>query len=663
MGYLLITLFILIASTSTSHAGFVAAAVAAVATSSAIGSALISLAATLVSSLVSSLFAKKPKVPSFDIGGLSFSVREPVTTRRIIYGRQKVSGPIAMISQRFISNNVGDHHPPDAVGHSVLSDHVAMVIMLCTHEIDEIEQMWFDDEPVWFIGSGGMLNTKYKNTFSFFYNPGTNSQPALQLPIPKESGQNIAPDNPFIDPNSIDTAPGTPTPIPGTLGGSTRRWRVSFEWDNTRKLSGIAHAGVVLSYDRDVYKNGVPNISFFVKGRKIWDPRISTWSSYETNVKQHLNNPALCLLDYLLDPRWGRAVSIDDIDIPSFVDAAHYCDTVNWQLHGAIDLDRAPEDIISKMLSTFNGSLSAVGGIITVRVPVWTDPVLTITESDIVSPVQIQTAIPFEDRFNFVRGEFYEAGQFAREYKVNNAEALQADGEELEIVFDQPFINSRSQAENVAGQMLKLSRGRYTVSFAANLKAMKVRPGDLIRLDLERYGFNNLSEEIRFLVTDFKLVDSGGSPAVELSLRSVTQNSFTLDATGVEIQTSDLLPVNYELEAPSNLIVSSGNATYVLTNDGTVVPKMNISWVPLENRTVSGYQIDVFLSGDLIFSEVAPADRNVRIVPGIEGRTYTVRVAAIGLGNTRGEFAETSHTVVGKTNPPTNPGSIAALDL
>jgi hypothetical protein len=625
------------------HAGFIAAAVAAVASAAgALGGVLVSIASSLALSFLSSLFAKKPKPITFDLGGLSFMVKEPVEPQKIVYGYQKLSGPIAFLSQEYLqagtsSNTKGgvefsgveDIQPQPWGTLQTKNDLFSMVIMLTGHEIEDHDQIYFDDTLVWDRASGN-LGTEYQDKFAIERNHGTDTQSALKLHGPNPSDKQ-----------------------------SAKLWYAA-RWDKTRRCRGMSHVGVTMKYNADVFHNGVPNVSVVVYGKKVWDPIAQPWAgSYGATDKGYSPNPAWCILDYLLDPIVGRGVSLDEIDLTSFMDTAVACATRGHELHATIKLDQSPEDIISKMLSTFGGTLSAISGKLTLRAAQWTESVITLSEKDLAGPLNVQTQVPYEDRYNKVRGSFYEGGKVAKEYYHVNGAAQTADGKELEIVLDQPFIADHLQAVQVAVIMLEIARGRYTVSCLCNFKALDVKPGDLISLDLERYDFGS---DIRFLVIGYELIDSGGTPAVSLTLRSVTEEAFDLLESDVETTTEDLPSLTYELSAPESLLVASGNSTYTLNNDGTVTPRMIISWASPDDSTIQAHQVEVYLSGELVFSEVVPGDRNSRTLPGEAGRTYTVKVAAIGLNNARSSFTETTHVLVGKTDPPTDPGTLTIYD-
>ena len=92
-------------------------------------STFVSIAIAATISTVSS-YIFKPKMPKFsDIGGRQEMVRQPITTRKIIYGRQKVSGPIVALASS--SKDIGDS--------KVLDDaYLHILVALAGHELNAI---------------------------------------------------------------------------------------------------------------------------------------------------------------------------------------------------------------------------------------------------------------------------------------------------------------------------------------------------------------------------------------------------------------------------------------------------------------------------------------------------------------------------------------------
>ena len=96
-------------------------------------------------------------------------------------------------------------------------------------------------------------------------------------------------------------------------------------------FSETAYATVAIRLDRDEPQfNGVPSIQFLVEGslvRRVFNGALTERDTYS-------NNPAWCLLDYLMHSRSGKGLDISQLDLASFEAAAAVCDTiVQSQVH------------------------------------------------------------------------------------------------------------------------------------------------------------------------------------------------------------------------------------------------------------------------------------------------------------------------------------------
>jgi hypothetical protein len=219
-----------------------------------------SLAVNLVLGGVSQLLQKKPEQPSFasQSSDRTLSVRQPITTRTTVYGRVKVGGPILFI------------HTTDS------NNWFHMIVGLASHEIEAIDDVYFDDEK---IGLDGINGTgKYQDKAYVTKHLGSPGQAA--------------------DAGLLADCPDV--------------------WTSNDKLSGIAHLYIKLKFDNDVFPNGIPNIAAIIRGKKVYDPRSST-TVYSTN-------PALCIRDYLSDAKLGMSFTSAEFDDASFIAAANICD-------------------------------------------------------------------------------------------------------------------------------------------------------------------------------------------------------------------------------------------------------------------------------------------------------------------------------------------------
>jgi hypothetical protein len=160
------------------------------------------------------------------------------------------------------------------------------------------------------------------------------------------------------------------------------------QWTSAHRLRGIAYLYVRLRFDADVFPNGIPEITATVKGKKVLDPRTSTvaWS----------DNPALCIRDYLTNDRYGLGATAGEIDDALVAQAANVCEQAvegedRYTLNGAFTTDAAPADIVQNMLTSMGGLLWHAQGAWRMKPAYYTAPVLSLTQDDLRSGLQIQT--------------------------------------------------------------------------------------------------------------------------------------------------------------------------------------------------------------------------------------------------------------------------------
>lgn len=80
----------------------------------------------------------------------------------------------------------------------------------------------------------------------------------------------------------------------------------------------------------DVQFGGVPDVQFFIEGLMVRHvERIVEGSVvyYQTTNPYYSNNPALCLLDYLMNSRYGLHIPVNEIDLESFYNAMIICES------------------------------------------------------------------------------------------------------------------------------------------------------------------------------------------------------------------------------------------------------------------------------------------------------------------------------------------------
>ena len=208
-----------------------------------------------------------PKMPSMsDLNDRGIMSRTPTGPRQIIYGQSKVSGPIVYLATSGSKN-----------------EYLHLVVALAGHEVQEIGDVYFNEDLV-LTGSGdGYATGKYAASGSY--------DGSL---IHKHLGTST---------QTVDTTLQTDFPT---------------DWDSNHRLRGIAYIYCKLTFSNEIFVGGIPNISCVVKGKKVYNP--------DTLTTAYSANPALCLRDYLTDADLGMGMDTSEIDDTSVIAAADVCD-------------------------------------------------------------------------------------------------------------------------------------------------------------------------------------------------------------------------------------------------------------------------------------------------------------------------------------------------
>jgi len=103
--------------------------------------------------------------------------------------------------------------------------------------------------------------------------------------------------------------------------------------ERTRAVfDGMSYIGVTVRIDRvNPQFQGVPVVQALIEGKKIHGISRSGAPgsyTYDLTAISYSNNPALVLLDYLLDNPSGKSLSLDQIELSTFYDAMNLCDII-----------------------------------------------------------------------------------------------------------------------------------------------------------------------------------------------------------------------------------------------------------------------------------------------------------------------------------------------
>jgi hypothetical protein len=583
------------------------------------------IAVTAASMAASKLLAPKP--PSFADSSLSQRsqmVRSPIAARTIVYGRCRASGTVVYMSTTGSKN-----------------EYLHIVIALAGHEIQEIEEVYFNDDLVPLVS----------NTPTGFYNGVARVNKHLG-----ESYQTA--DTDLIN----DTASLT-----------------DGKWTSDHKLSGIAYLYVRLTWDTEKFPSGIPNISAVIKGKKVLDTRTST-TAYSAN-------PALCLRDYLTDSALGMGMDATEIDVTAINAAANICDedvevkpiTVpatyenRYECNGVIATSASPDENIGKLLSAMGGLIAYSGGKIVAYAGGYRIPTVTLTEKHFVGPLNIQTRTSARDRVNSVKGVYVSESngwQVSDFPTISSATYVTNDNNTRyyrDVVL--PFTVSSSCAQRLA--VIELRRAREEITFTARfrLEAMQVRAGDTVMITNAKLGWSSKV----FEVMEWHFATDGNPPQlyIDMTLRETASSvySWTVsDEVYVADSPNTTLPDPFTLGAPSSLALTADGTTQFIQADGTAVPRIKVKWTPpAEEFIQSGGAVVIEYKPStsttyLTWSRVEGAQTEDYISSDVKiGTNYDVRIFGESYFKISTSYVTSSVTVAPDTTPPATPTGLTAI--
>lgn len=578
--------------------------------------AFLVLAVGAISSFAMMALTPKPK-SGLGVGGITRTIREPAQSWRIIYGTRRVGGNLvfAETTDFYTDKNSA----------------LYMLIVIAGHEIDGVDGWMIDDTAVTLDGDGFVEQDPWADlqAIRITLHTGTTTQTA---------------DQNFLDEN-----------VPS--------------FNSNMRLRGRAYFAVRLRWFGPLWPSGIPNITAIARGKKLFDPRDSSTIFND--------NPALGMYDYMTDTEYGLGILSANIDDTAIQAAANECDESvslssggsesRYTLNGAFDLDIAPNEILRGMLSSMAGTLVHSGGVWFVRAGSYVAPTVDLDENSLVGPLNVTTKIARRELFNRAKGKYaspenqWQPSDFP---PVLNASYLAQDNnEQIWQDFEFDFTTSSATAQRLAKIQLERVRQQITVSAPFNLVALNMLGGATVGLTNTRMGWSNKV----FDVSTWKFVSRpGGTIGIDAVLRETASTVYDWNSgeeTVVDPAPNTNLPDPFDIGAPTGLSVLSGTDQLFVAGDGTVVSTIAVSWTAPLEAFIDLYEVQWKKSADSDFSgvKIPGVTTEYRIEPVDDGVDYDVRVRAVTTLGSEGAYAtESNHTVIGKTEVPSNVSSFGA---
>lgn len=429
------------------------------------------------------ILSSKYKSLNEESQGRLINTRQATGPMQYIYGKVRKGGNIVNIATEGTSNKF-----------------LHMIVALAGHEVNSIGDIYVNDQIVTLDGDGFVTSDPWKS----------------KIRITKYKGDQ-------------------------TAGPSD--WPV----ENVGVGYGIAYLHIRLEYNKDVFADGVPQITSVIEGKKVYDPRDSNQDANDASTWVYSANSALCIADYLLADYGLGDTGYSRIDDTKLQVAANKCDEdiyltsggteKTYECHGVIDASNTPADNIGRMLTSCNGTLYWGSGKWQIIVAQYTTPIKTLTLDDFRSDISVSTRASAKDNYNIVQGTLIDAAQdyISVDFpQIKWPEFLFEDNNvENALDLSLPFTTSVPMAQRLAKQNLFRNREQITVSSTFGLSAFDLEVGDIVRLTIDRYGW----DEKEFIVSSWAIEANPdvGSVEVGMSLKEISSAAFSWSAEETDI--------------------------------------------------------------------------------------------------------------------------------
>ncbi len=569
------------------------------------------------------------------MGGTLANIREVDAAKQIIYGQTRVGGVVTYLESSDNQSNL------------------LQVICLAGHPVEEIGDIYIDDKRIAAanVGSGSSLGgsvddpdwKKGSNKYvTVRKGNGSNNSSALSSLI------NVRTENSDIDANFTGN-------------------NVSFLYTD-------------LEYNKDVFSNGVPTFGAVVKGRKVYDPRkdstsdaydsglgVSTHRKTNSSTWEYSNNPALCILDYLIQDH-GLNADFDEISDTDWANEADICDETvtladtttqnRYELNGVFTRDRSPSDIIPAMLSSCGGTLFYAQGKWVLRVGKYRTPLSTgFDEDDLRGSLSIDTKASRRDIFNAVTGQFQAPSEdwVPSDYPMITSTTFETEdgGDRNTLDLPLPFTTDSAMAQRLAKQTLYKAREQIVVSGRFGLKAFQVQVGDTIKLTNSRLGWTNKTFEV--IGWKFAYGDAADLQ-VDLTLKETSAAVYDWNAEeeGFSLNNTNLPKFTF---SPQPTFDGSPTTEVIIQSDGTTVVNAEVAWTVTDDSLVNDYVLEWKRTGETNYQSVVTTNQFYRI-SGVEvGDTYDLRVSSRNRLGISSDTSSTTVTITADTTAPSAPTS------
>ncbi len=443
-------------------------------------------------------------------------------------------------------------------------------------------------------------------------------------------------------------------------------------WTENHVGFGRAYAVVTIPIDPEEMPSGLQNITFKVKGKRVYDPRKDTTAGgdgpHRANDEltwEWSDNAILCAFDYQRFHGF-RKLSLNKFDLAHIMEQANVCDEMvsytdndgeqqsekRFTCNGSWTFDQSPPKVLERVLSSCGGKAYRRGGKIYLHTASYHGMAeLTLTDSDAAGEVVITPHRELKDRCNLVRASLQDPKKGYQPTDapvVTNSIYVERDGMELENELQLNFTNSSTMAQRLMKYHLERNRAGMRIQFPCKAKGLLAMAGKTVHVDLPNEGIDK-----EFIVTDWSFDVKSKKIELVLEEESPELYSDSLVPSEGDLTPNTNLPDFTRPDAPESL-------SFIVDSVSTH-RQGYVTWSHPTPRAVTEYRVLVRKDGDDIveYPVIARSGAQLRQdINGLDAGQYSIEVYARNRYD-RTSVPATISLTLNEPSPPTSLGVTA----
>ncbi len=371
------------------------------------------------------------------------------------------------------------------------------------------------------------------------------------------------------------------------------------QWTSNHRGRGWAYVIVRLDLEFEDFQAGTPDLTFTVRGKNVYDPRLDTTNGgsgpHRYNIPStwtYSRNTALITAMHLMSDIGFSVDPATDINWSSVIIAANDCDVMETPYYRLVDnslvagtpqvryavdalitaegIEQTQDNLVAAMAGS-----AVYGAQWSIYAGVWRTPIATLNDSDLDGEISIvRSGISIDELFNSINGTFLKKGE-SRPTEVvpySNDTYVAADGKNLWTDITFPYSNDQWRVEQLCRIMTEQQRYGLLIDYPSKLNKWPLAVGERVYVNSAEYNYVNKP----FMIENWS---NGVTSPVTLRLREDSPSNYDLidEVRAINRYLPDL-PDPRVVPAITGLAAVSGSTYSKTTIDGYVIPQAYVSW-------------------------------------------------------------------------------------